>query len=130
VHILIADTEPTVDEAIGRAISFDVGARRSALTELRCGDLVLDLTRRELRRGAYRAPLTQAEARLLELLMRNDGDALSRAEIIEGVWGRDFGDRPDAVDVYVAYLRLKTETGGATRVIQTVRGVGYALREL
>jgi two-component system response regulator MprA len=129
VRILTSDTEPTFLESIGHAVSFDVGRRRSAPMEFRCGDLALDPARRELRRGAYRAPLTRAEARLLELLMRNVDQVLSRGEIFEVVWGHNVGDHSHAVDVYVAFLRLKTETGGAARMIQTVRGGGYALRE-
>ena len=73
--------------------------------------------------------LTRTEFALLELFMRNPRQVLTRSIIFERVWGYDFGFASNSLDVYIGYLRRKTEAGGRPRLIQTVRGVGYALRE-
>src|SRR5919199_713775 len=73
--------------------------------------------------------LTRTEFSLLELFMLNPRQVLTRSLIFERVWGYDFGLTSNSLDVYIGYLRRKTETGGRPRLIQTVRGVGYALRE-
>ena len=73
--------------------------------------------------------LTRTEFSLLELFMRNPRQVLTRSVIFERVWGYDFGFGSNSLDVYIGYLRRKTEAGGKPRLIQTVRGVGYALRE-
>ena len=73
--------------------------------------------------------LTPIEFRLLELLMRNEGRVLDRAEIFEHVWGYDFGATSNALNVYVGYLRRKIEPADEGRLIHTVRGVGYVLRD-
>jgi len=96
---------------------------------LRFADLQLDLGTREVRRGDLGIELTRTEFSLLELFLRNPRQVLTRSVIFERVWGYDFGPTSNSLDVYIGYLRRKTEDGGAPRLIHTVRGVGYALRE-
>ena len=96
---------------------------------LRFGDLVLDPGTREVTRGGERIELTRTEFSLLELFMLNPRQVLTRSLIFERVWGYDFGFASNSLDVYIGYLRRKTEAGGKPRLIHTVRGVGYALRE-
>jgi two-component system response regulator MprA len=97
--------------------------------QLRFADVALDLATREVRRGDRSVELTRTEFNLLELFLRNPRQVLTRSLIFERVWGYDFGPTSNALDVYIGYLRRKTEAGGESRLIQTVRGVGYALRE-
>jgi two-component system response regulator MprA len=92
-------------------------------------DLALDPGTREVRREEESIELTRTEFALLELFMRNPRQVLTRSIIFERVWGYDFGFASNSLDVYIGYLRRKTEAGGKPRLIQTVRGVGYALRE-
>jgi two-component system response regulator MprA len=92
-------------------------------------NLTLDLGTREVRRGDRPIELTRTEFALLELFLRNPRQVLTRSIIFERVWGYDFGFASNSLDVYIGYLRRKTEAGGEPRVIHTVRGVGYALRE-
>jgi two-component system response regulator MprA len=96
---------------------------------LQFGDLQLDPGTREVRRGERPIDLTRTEFALLELFMVNPRQVLTRSIIFERVWGYDFGFASNSLDVYIGYLRRKTEAGGEPRLIQTVRGVGYALRE-
>ena len=96
---------------------------------LRFADLELDLGTREVRRGTRSIELTRTEFSLLELFLRNPRQVLTRSVIFERVWGYDFGPTSNSLDVYIGYLRRKTEEDGAGRLIHTVRGVGYALRE-
>jgi two-component system response regulator MprA len=96
---------------------------------LRFADLELDPGTREVRRGGELIELTRTEFSLLELFLRNPRQVLTRSIIFERVWGYDFGYGSNSLDVYIGYLRRKTEAGGKPRLIQTVRGVGYALRE-
>ena len=96
---------------------------------LRFADLELDPATREVRRSGDRIELTRTEFNLLELFMLNPRQVLTRSIIFERVWGYDFGFASNSLDVYIGYLRRKTETGNKRRLIQTVRGVGYALRE-
>ena len=96
---------------------------------LRFADLELDPRTREVRRGGEEIELTRTEFSLLELFLRNPRQVLTRSLIFERVWGYDFGAGSNSLDVYVGYLRRKTETGGRPRLIHTVRGVGYALRD-
>jgi two-component system response regulator MprA len=107
-----------------RAGSDDAGAE-----VLRFSDLQLDLGTREVRRGNVPIDLTRTEFALLELFLRNPRQVLTRSVIFERVWGYDFGPTSNSLDVYIGYLRRKTESAGAPRLIHTVRGVGYALRE-
>jgi len=92
-------------------------------------DLELDLGTREVRRAGHSIELTRTEFSLLELFLRNPRQVLTRSIIFERVWGYDFGPTSNSLDVYIGYLRRKTEGAGAVRIIHTVRGVGYALRE-
>ncbi len=96
---------------------------------LRFADLELDPGTREVRRNGDLIELTRTEFSLLELFLRNPRQVLTRSIIFERVWGYDFGFASNSLDVYIGYLRRKTEAGGKPRLIQTVRGVGYALRE-
>jgi DNA-binding response OmpR family regulator len=93
------------------------------------GDLALDPGTREVRRGRRLLELTFTEFRLLELLMRNPRQVLTRQLIFERVWGYDFASTSNTLNVFVGYLRRKTEAAGETRLIHTVRGVGYVLHD-
>ena len=95
----------------------------------RFADLELDPGTRDVRRGGEPIELTRTEFSLLELFMLNPRQVLTRSVIFERVWGYDFGYGSNSLDVYIGYLRRKTEAGGKPRLIHTVRGVGYALRE-
>jgi two-component system, OmpR family, response regulator MprA len=96
---------------------------------IRFADLELDPATREVTRGGRPIELTRTEFTLLELFIRNPRQVLTRTIIFERVWGYDFGYASNSLDVYIGYLRRKTEAEGEPRLIQTVRGVGYALRE-
>jgi len=96
---------------------------------MRFADLELDPATREVTRNGRPIELTRTEFSLLELFMHNPRQVLTRTIIFERVWGYDFGYASNSLDVYIGYLRRKTEAGGEPRLIQTVRGVGYALRE-
>jgi two-component system, OmpR family, response regulator MprA len=95
---------------------------------LRYQDLELDPVAHEVRRGPRPLELTRTEFLLLELLMRHPRQVLTRTTIFDHVWGFDFGPASNSLEVYVGYLRRKTEAGGEPRLIHTVRGVGYVLR--
>jgi two-component system response regulator MprA len=96
---------------------------------LRFADVTLDPRSRHAARGPRPVRLTPKEFLLLELFLRHPGRVLTRSEIYERVWGYDFGSGSNSLGVYVGYLRRKLEAGGEPRLIQTVRGVGYALLE-
>jgi two-component system response regulator MprA len=96
---------------------------------LRFADLSLDPGTREVRRDGRRMELTRTEFLLLELLLRNARQVLPRELIFDRVWGYDFGANSNSLEVYIGYLRRKTEASGESRLIHTVRGVGYVLRE-
>jgi two-component system, OmpR family, response regulator MprA len=108
--------------------------RRSSVTETDSGatftvdDLLLDPTRRQAWRGDRELDLTKTEFDLLELLMFNAGVVVARDVIYERIWGYDFETSSKSLDVYIGYLRRKTEAGGEPRLIHTVRGVGYSIR--
>jgi len=97
--------------------------------ELRFAEVSLDPGTREVRRGERAIELTVTEFNLLELFLRNPRQVLRRSLIYDRVWGYDFGPDSHALDVYIGYLRRKLEAGDEPRLIHTVRGVGYALRE-
>ena len=92
-------------------------------------DLSMDLATREVVRGGRSMELTRTEFTLLEMFLRRPRRVLERSFILEEVWGYDFPTTANSLEVYVGYLRRKTEADGEPRLIQTVRGVGYALRE-
>jgi two-component system response regulator MprA len=95
---------------------------------LTVGDLTLDPRTRKVTRGDRELDLTKTEFDLLELLMLNVGVVLTRDTIYERIWGYDFGTTSNSLDVYIGYLRRKTEESGEPRLIDTVRGVGYVIR--
>ena len=107
--------------------------RRTDTTEkgstLMYADLTLDPLTRETRRGTRSFNLTPKEFDLLMYLMRHPRQVMPRERILQDVWGYDFDGNGNVLEVYVGYLRSKTEAGGEPRLIHTVRGVGYALRE-
>jgi two-component system response regulator MprA len=96
---------------------------------LRFNDLALDTRTRDVSRRERPMELTPTEFRLLELLLRNPRQVLTRELIFDRVWGFDFGPSSNTLSVYIGYLRRKTEADGEPRLIHTVRGVGYMLRE-
>jgi two-component system, OmpR family, response regulator len=96
---------------------------------LRCGDLALDPARREVRRDGTAVDLTPKEFAILECFMRRPGQVLSRSQLIEQVWDFGFSADSNLVDVYVASLRRKIDRPFGTSSLETVRGVGYRLRE-
>jgi two-component system, OmpR family, response regulator MprA len=93
------------------------------------GDLVLDPIAHEVHRGDRLIELSRTEFLLLELFLRHPRQVLTRTTIFENVWGYDFGPTSNALGVYMGYLRRKTEAGGEPRLLHTVRGVGYVLRD-
>ncbi|QIS10519.1 response regulator [Nocardia arthritidis] len=95
---------------------------------LAVGDLVLDPATRQVRRGERPIELTRTEFDVLELLLRNERIVLSRNAIYEHIWGYDFATDSRSLDVYIGYLRRKTEAGGEPRLIHTIRNVGYTIR--
>jgi two-component system response regulator MprA len=95
---------------------------------LRFEDLELDALAHEARRGGRLLELTRTEFLLLELLMRHPRQVLTRAAIFDHVWGYDFGPASNSLEVYIGYLRRKTEAEDEPRLVRTVRGVGYVLR--
>jgi two-component system response regulator MprA len=97
--------------------------------ELRFGDLRLEPATRDVWRGDRRLELSRTEYGLLELFLRHPRQVLERSVVFEQVWGYDFGATSNVLGVYMGYLRRKTEAGGEPRLLQTVRGVGYILRE-
>jgi two-component system response regulator MprA len=106
--------------------------RRSSATSdgpLRFADLTLDPSTYEVRRGARAISLTRTEFALLELFMEHPRQVLTRSIILERVWGYDFGESSNSLEVYVGDLRRKLEADGEPRLIHTIRGVGYVMRE-
>jgi two-component system response regulator MprA len=105
--------------------------RRNAASaeRLSYADLALDLAAAQVTRGGREVALTRTEYLLLELFLRNPGRVLSHSQIFQSVWGYDFGLRSDNLWVYMGYLRTKLEAGGEPRILQTVRGLGYVLRD-
>ena len=113
-----------------RALLRRAGVDADATSEsLEFADLTLDPSTREVLRGQRQISLTRTEFSLLEMLMANPRRVLTRSRILEEVWGYDFPTSGNALEVYVGYLRRKTEADGEPRLIHTVRGVGYVLRE-
>jgi len=123
-------TKPfALEELLARVRALLRRTANGAGETLRFADLELNPGTREVHRGDEAIELTRTEFSLLELFLRNPRQVLTRSIIFERVWGYDFGFASNSLDVYIGYLRRKTEGGGKPRLIQTVRGVGYALRE-
>lgn len=105
------------------------GNAGEAVTELVVGDLIVDLAGRTVTRGGREIELTRREFELIEVFARNPGIVLERDRLLELVWGYDWAADTNVVDVFVSYLRRKMEAEDEPRMIQTVRGVGFVLRE-
>ena len=118
-----------VRSLVRRASAVSIAAEAPVESKLSFEDLELDADTREVSRGGRAISLTRTEFALLQLLMENPRKVLSRSKILEEVWGYDFPTSGNALEVYIGYLRKKTEGEGDTRLIHTVRGVGYVLRE-
>ncbi len=112
-----------------RALMRRADPTASDSTLLEFEDLTLDPATRDVKRGGRDIELTKTEFSLLELFLNHPRQVLSRTQIFEAVWDYDFGPSSNALEVYVGYLRRKTESNGEPRLIQTIRGVGYTLRE-
>jgi DNA-binding response OmpR family regulator len=98
-------------------------------THLHIADLVLDSPRHEVKRAGVPIPLTPREFELLELLLRNSGRVLTRSRLIEAVWGSERDVESNTLDVFISQLRTKLEAAGMSKLIHTIRGIGYTLRE-
>jgi two-component system, OmpR family, response regulator MprA len=123
-------TKPfALEELLARVRALLRRSHEDGTDKLVFADLELEPGTREVRRDGEAINLTRTEFSLLELFMRNPRQVLTRSVIFERVWGYDFGFGSNSLDVYIGYLRRKTEAGDRPRLIQTVRGVGYALRE-
>jgi len=121
--------KPYRTETFLKLVRFYLQPEKESSEQLRFGDLVLDLaTRRALRNGRT-IDLTMKEYELLKCFMEHPREVLTREQIMENVWGDDFMGESNVIEVYIRYLRLKIEDEGEKRLIQTVRGVGYVLRE-
>lgn len=118
-----------VRSLVRRAAAESIGRQQPVETQLSFEDLKLDADTREVTRGDRQISLTRTEFALLRLLMENPRKVLSRNTILEEVWGYDFPTSGNALEVYIGYLRKKTEEDGEPRLIHTVRGVGYVMRE-
>ena len=118
-----------VRSLVRRASADSIAAEAPVESKLSFEDLELDADTREVSRGGRSISLTRTEFSLLQLLMENPRKVLSRSKILEEVWGYDFPTSGNALEVYIGYLRKKTEGDGDSRLIHTVRGVGYVLRE-
>jgi two-component system response regulator MprA len=118
------------DELLARVRALLRRAKPAESSEvLKFADLVLDTSAREVRRGPRKIDLTAKEFDLLELFMRHPRQVLTRDMIFDRIWNYDFGGESNIIEVYIRYLRQKTEAGGGVRLLQTVRGIGYVLRE-
>jgi two-component system response regulator MprA len=100
-----------------------------AAPELRYADLVLDTAAHRVMRGAREVGLSRTEFALLQAFLEHPRQVLTRTQLFERVWGYDFGATSNSLGVYIGYLRRKTEAGGEPRLLHTVRGVGYVLRD-
>ncbi|MGB3694935.1 MAG: response regulator transcription factor [Spirulinaceae cyanobacterium] len=121
--------KPYRTDAFLQLISFYLQPNQEETKQLRFGELVLDLSTRRVLRQGRNIELTVKEFELLKYLMSHPREVLTREQILENVWGYDFVGESNVIEVYIRYLRLKIEDEGEKRLIQTVRGVGYVLRE-
>jgi two-component system response regulator MprA len=118
------------DELLARVRSLLRRQASAGTITLRFADILLDQGTHEVRRNDRPVELTALEFRFLEFFMRNPRLVLTRGQVLEAVWGLEAETTSNVVDVYVGYLRQKLEAAGEPRLLQTVRGVGYALREV
>lgn len=137
-HDIVEGLNLGADDYLVKPFSFEVllarlraVSRRGAIAQppvLRIADLSLDPSAREVSRGGRKIALTRTEFGLLELLMKRAGRVVTRENLIESVWGFDSEVRSNTLDAFIRLLRDKVDTAGETKLIQTVRGVGYCLR--
>ena len=119
-----------VDELLARCRALlRRGTAAATASTLRVGDLVLNPNTREVKRGDRVLNLTKTEFDLLEMLMQKPGIVFTREQIYEEIWGYEFETSSKSLDVYIGYLRRKTEENAESRVVFTVRGVGYTVKE-
>lgn len=121
--------KPYNSQSFLKLIRFYLQPVETVTEQLRFGDLLLDLASRRLSCKDKNIELTMKEFELLRYLMIHPKEVLSREQILENVWGDEFRGESNVIEVYIRYLRLKMEAGGQKRLIHTVRGVGYVLRE-
>jgi len=117
------------EELLARVRALLRRVRATDETVLRFGDLTLNVSTREVTRGSRKLDLTTKEFDLLHFFMRHPRQVVTREMIYDRVWGYDFGGESNILEVYIRYLRTKLEADNEARLLQTVRGVGYALRE-
>src|SRR5947209_8829994 len=136
---IVMGLDAGADDYLTKPFSFEVLlARLRALsrrkqveptTDLRMADLVLDPAKHEVKRAGVPIPLTPTEFDFLELLLRNSGRVLTRNRLIEAVWGNERDVENNTVGVFIRQLRAKMEPAGSSKLIHTIRGIGYTLRE-
>jgi DNA-binding response OmpR family regulator len=136
---IVTGLDAGADDYLTKPFSFKVlSARLRALgrrkqlqphTALQVADLILDPATHEVRRGSAVVSLTPREFMMLEVLMRNAGRVLTRSRLIDAVWGNEREVENNTVDVFIRQIRTKIESAGTAKLIQTVRGIGYTLRE-
>ena len=136
---IVMGLDAAADDYLTKPFSFNVlVARLRALsrrkqvepsTQLHISDLVLDPAKHDVKRAGVPIPLTPREFEFLELLLRNSGRVLTRNRLIEAVWGNERDIENNTVDVFIRQLRTKLEPPGASKLIHTIRGIGYTLRE-
>jgi two-component system response regulator MprA len=119
-----------IDELLARCRALLRRSSSAASTSvLKVGNLTLNTSSREVKRGDRELVLTKTEFDLLELLMQQPNTVVTREQIYEDIWGYDFETSSKSLDVYIGYLRRKTEENGESRIVYTVRGVGYTVKE-
>jgi two-component system, OmpR family, response regulator NblR len=121
--------KPYQSDRFLKLVRFYLQPDRKEGDRLRFADLVLDLSTRQAFRSDRAIDLTMKEFELLKFLMEHPREVLTREQILENVWGYDFMGESNVIEVYIRYLRLKIEDDSQKRLIQTVRGVGYVLRD-
>jgi two-component system, OmpR family, response regulator NblR len=121
--------QPYRSDDLLKLVQFYLKTEVTSQEQLRFGDLVLEMGTRQVLRGGRAIDLTMKEFELLKYMMEHPRDVLSREQILENVWGFDYVGESNVIEVYIRYLRLKIEDEGGKRLIQTVRGIGYVLRE-
>ncbi|MBE7380860.1 MAG: response regulator transcription factor [Leptolyngbya sp. SIO1E4] len=121
--------KPYQADAFLKIVQIYLQPAETATEQLRFGDLTLDLGSRTASRNGRMIDLTMKEFELLRYLMEHPREVLAREQILENVWGYDFMGESNVIEVYIRYLRLKIDSDNEKRLIQTVRGVGYVLRE-